>query len=113
MCIRDSIYTRPTIHDEWNKDGMSDFICTNAVMYNIRNDVLHTTVQMRSNDLIFGYRADYHWHKWCNKKIADELGAEVGPMSWQVASAHIYERHFPLIQKWIDELPAAVEVDNG
>ena len=99
-----TIYTRPTIHDEWNTNGMSDFICTNAVMYNIRGDHLITTVQMRSNDLIFGYRADMHWHKWASQKIADELGAKVGYTMWQVASAHIYERHFPLVQQFIDEV---------
>ena len=99
-----TIYTRPTMHDEWNKEGMSDFICTNAVMYNIRDDALHTTVQMRSNDLVFGYRADMHWHKWASKKIADELGAKVGLTTWQVASAHVYERHFPLVQQVIDDI---------
>lgn len=95
-----AIYTRPTMHEEWNKNGKSDFICTNAVMYNIRDDVLSTTVQMRSNDLIFGYRADMHWHKWCSHTLAAELNARMGPIYWQVASAHIYERHFPLVSNW-------------
>ena len=94
-----AIYTRPSIHDEWNKDGASDFICTNAVMYNIRDDVLITTVQMRSNDLVFGYRADYHWHKWACRALAGALDAQVGPIVWQVASAHIYDRHFKLVEQ--------------
>ena len=32
-----AVYNRPSIHDDWNKDGMSDFICTMGVHYNIRN----------------------------------------------------------------------------
>jgi thymidylate synthase len=95
-----AIYTRPSIHEEWNVDGMSDFICTNAVMYNIRDNVLSTTVQMRSNDIIFGFRADMHWHKWCSDMIAAELGATRGPIFWQVASAHMYERHFKLLDAY-------------
>ena len=98
-----AIYTRPSIHEEWNQDGMSDFICTNAVMYNIRDGVLETTVQMRSNDIIFGFRADMHWHKWCSDMVADQLGAERGDIHWQVASAHVYSRHFKLIQQYMDD----------
>lgn len=96
-----AIYTRPSIHEEWNVDGMSDFICTNAVMYNIRDDELTTTVQMRSNDIIFGFRADMHWHKWCSDMIANELGAKRGKIMWQVASAHVYSRHFKLITDYV------------
>jgi len=98
-----AIYTRPSIHEEWNVDGMSDFICTNAVMYNVRDDVLTTTVQMRSNDIIFGFRADMHWHLWCSQMIADAVGAKLGPIMWQVASAHVYSRHFKLIDAYLEE----------
>jgi thymidylate synthase len=52
------IYTRPQIWNEFNTDGMSDFICTNAVQYFIRDNELVSVVQMRSNDLVFGYKND-------------------------------------------------------
>ena len=31
------IYTRPSMHYDYNRDGMSDFMCTNAVQYLIRD----------------------------------------------------------------------------
>jgi thymidylate synthase len=92
------IYTRPSMHYEYNVDGMSDFICTNAVQYCIRNNNLDTIVQMRSNDVVFGYRNDYAWQKFVQDRLAEELNIESGKIYWQVGSLHVYERHFNLIK---------------
>lgn len=107
------IYTRPTMHKDYNSDGMSDFICTNAVQYLIRDGALHTIVQMRSNDVVFGYRNDYAWQHYvsssllksyndCLQDQADEI--ELGSITWQVGSLHVYERHFSLIEDYIVSL---------
>ena len=101
------IYTRPTMHDDWYKDGMSDFICTNAVQYLIRDGKIHCVVQMRSNDVVYGYRNDYAWQKYVldklvvdyNQKIKADLVA--GDITWQVGSLHVYERHFKLIEDFV------------
>src|SRR5690606_33169025 len=53
------LYTRPTMHYDATMRGMNDFICTNAVCYFIRDGGLHAVVQMRSNDVVFGYRNDW------------------------------------------------------
>ena len=90
------IYTRPTIHDEFNIDGMSDFICTNTVQYFIKGQELHVIVNMRSNDAIFGYKNDYAWQKHVQDKLATELRVKSGKIIWQVGSLHIYPRHFSL-----------------
>lgn len=97
-----AIYTRPSMHRDYNEDGMSDFICTNAVHYEIRNNQLNVIVQMRSNDAIFGYKNDYAWQKYIQNKLLLELlptypQLEIGEIIWQVASFHIYERHFYLV----------------
>ena len=47
------VYNRPTIHTDAFLRGRSDFICTNAVNYFIRNKRLNAVVQMRSNDVMF------------------------------------------------------------
>lgn len=91
------IYTRPTIWSEFNREGMSDFICTNAVQYMIRNNQLSAVVQMRSNDVVFGYRNDFAWQKHVQTKLAAELDIEPGPMIWHAGSLHVYERHFHLV----------------
>ena len=92
------IYTRPSIWKEYNKKGMSDFICTNAVQYLIRNDKLEVVVQMRSNDVVFGYRNDYAWQKYMADMMCNELKIELGNIYWNVGSMHVYERHFKFIK---------------
>lgn len=92
------IYTRPSIWIEYNDQGKNDFICTNSVTYYIRDDVLHCVVQMRSNDVIFGYRNDYAWQEYVLCELADELGVDDGEIYWQVQNLHVYERHFDMVK---------------
>ena len=42
------VYNRPSIWIEFCENGKNDFICTNAVTYYIRDNLLHSVVQMRS-----------------------------------------------------------------
>jgi len=92
------IYNRPTMHDDAKVDGMKDFMCTNAVTYSVSNSKnLDCVVQMRSNDAIYGYKNDYAWQKHVLGKLAKDLELTPGTIYWQVASLHIYPRHFYLI----------------
>lgn len=104
------IYTRPSIHTEYNQDGMSDFICTNAVQYLIRDGQLHTVVQMRSNDAWAGYRNDYAWQQYVSRDLIKKYNdcmydpsehISLGTTTWQVGSLHIYSRQFYLIENYI------------
>ncbi len=98
------VYNRPSIWNEFNKGGMSDFICTNAVTYYIRDNQLHCVVQMRSNDVVFGYKNDYAWQKHVLDQIVDNYNTfenakiEAGNIHWQVQNLHVYERHFDLVK---------------
>jgi thymidylate synthase len=94
------IYTRPSMHYEYNIDGMSDFICTNAVQYMIRGQQLHVVVQMRSNDAWAGYRNDYAWQAHIQNCLADDLGLVPGTIFWQVGNLHLYERQFYLVEHY-------------
>lgn len=92
------IYNRPSIWKEYNENGKNDFICTNAVTYYIRDNKLQATVQMRSNDVIFGYRNDWAWQRFMMEEVMHELELdELGDMIWQVQNLHVYERHFHLV----------------
>lgn len=98
-----AIYTRPTMHEDWNRNGMADFVCTNAVQYLIRDGKLHLVVQMRSNDAIFGYRNDFAWQEFTQEVVRQTLSnngvdVELGDIIWNAASLHIYERHFWLVE---------------
>ncbi len=92
------IYTRPSIWKEYNRDGMSDFICTNAVQYLIRDKKLIAVVQMRSNDVVFGYKNDRAWAQYVHEQLANDLNVEVGALIWHVGSLHVYEKHFDLVK---------------
>lgn len=94
------IYTRPSIWKEFNRDGMSDFICTNAVQFLIRDEKLYAVVQMRSNDIWAGYRNDRAWQHYVQLKLANDLGIEPGPIIWHAGSLHCYERNFYLIDAY-------------
>ena len=104
------IYNRPSIWVEYNQNGKSDFICTNAVSYYIRDYKLHAVVQMRSNDAVFGYKNDYAWQKevmqmLCNdindfNEITETFGPILTPgnLYWQVQNLHVYEKHFYILK---------------
>ena len=104
------VYNRPSIWMEYNENGKNDFICTNSVTYYIRDNILHAVVQMRSNDVVFGYKNDYAWQfeimnrlvkDWNDCKFEEyDTGDKIslGHMIWQVQNLHVYERHFHLVK---------------
>ena len=98
------VYTRPSIWKEYDSGGKNDFICTNAVTYYRRDNKLHCVVQMRSNDVVFGYRNDYAWQEIVLRRLALDLSdwydtlIEPGDIHWQVQNLHVYEPHFKLVK---------------
>jgi len=101
------IYNRPSIWEEYNENGKSDFICTNAVTYYIRDDKLYCVVQMRSNDVVYGYKNDYAWQLYILEELVEDYNQckketiepiTYGDIIWQVQNLHVYERHFHLVK---------------
>ncbi len=97
------IYTRPSMQVEYNAQGKSDFCCTNTVQYLIRNNQLITIVNMRSNDVVMGYKNDYAWQLHVARELLVELKVTysditLGDIFWNAGSLHMYERHFKFIQ---------------
>ena len=66
------IYNRPSIWAEYNENGKSDFICTNAQTFYIRDGLLHMVSQMRSNDVVYGYKNDYAWAQYLMDKFVKQ-----------------------------------------
>ena len=98
------VYNRPSIWVEFDENGKNDFICTNAQTFYIRDGKLHMVSQMRSNDVIFGYKNDYAWARYLQRRMIDNLvfmgklpKLEVGDLHWQVMNLHVYEKHFNLV----------------
>lgn len=96
------IYTRPTMHNDFNKDGMSDFMCTHVVDYLVRDGKINAVVKMRSNDGWAGYRNDWAWQKHVLENLATDTGYSVGDIFWQASSIHIYEKQFYLVHHFLE-----------
>ena len=96
------IYNRPSMHLDYNRDGMSDFMCTFANTFMIRDGKLISHYVMRSNDAVFGYNNDVAWAKFVQGQLAYNLEVEVGDLIWTATNLHVYERHFEFIEALIN-----------
>lgn len=105
------IYNRPSMQQDYNKNGMHDFMCCQNMQYfiNERDDIsyLDCIVNFRSNDAVFGFNNDVAWAKYVQENLTKDINNEqkdikinVGKLYWNAGSLHIYERHF----KYLDEL---------
>lgn len=102
------VYNRPDIWIDFEMDDKNDFICTNSVTYYIRDGILHSVVQMRSNDAIFGFKNDRAWQQYVLEKLCWDYNnedrynkgrvIEPGLIHWQVQNLHVYARHFDLVK---------------
>ena len=104
------VYNRPSIWVEFDEGGKSDFICTNAQTFYIRDGILHMVSQMRSNDVVFGYKNDYAWAQYLMDKFVSQWNQQCklqgnkhftikkGMLTWQVMNLHVYSRHFDLVK---------------
>lgn len=101
------IYNRPSMQKDYSQNSMNDFICTYSTQLFIRDNRLHYTVYMRSNDAVFGYKNDKYWHDYLHIECLNELREHypdlmLGDMVWNAASLHVYPRHFNLIEEKIN-----------
>ena len=97
------IYNRPTMHNDFCHNGMSDFVCTYANTFLIRDGKLTSHYLMRSNDAVFGYDNDVHWALYVQKQLAEDLDVEVGDLIWTATNLHVYERHFKFIEELMND----------
>lgn len=97
------VYTRPSIQQDWNKNGMSDFICTNNVQLFIRDNKLIYIINQRSCDAVFGYNNDIAWHKHVYEMLYEDL-VDVYPelektdIEYVIGTLHVYSKHQHLIK---------------
>ena len=106
-----SFVSRPDFQYEGNKD----FVCTVYLNFWIREDQLHMKVQMRSNDLFYGFSYDVPffatiqqtmWHNL--RRTYPEL--QIGKYYHCADNIHYYERHFDLADKISNEvIEASIE----
>jgi len=101
------VYTRPSIHYEWNSHGASDFICTLYQQFFIRSNKLICVTGMRSNDSIFGAFNDLPFFHTVIQKMYEALKPiypelEYGEHVFIPNSFHAYERHFDKLKELVE-----------
>ena len=105
------IYNRPSMQQDYNKNGMHDFMCCQNMQYfiNERDGVsyLDCIVNFRSNDAVFGFNNDVAWARYVQENLTKDINKEdkklnlnTGKLYWNAGSLHIYERHF----KFLDDI---------
>lgn len=92
------MYNRPSMTKDYNRNGMSDYICTISTTLLIRNGKLIYNIHQRSCDFIYGFFNDFYWHCFVYSKILNELNLKKGHINYYFDSLHVYERHFELIK---------------
>jgi thymidylate synthase len=89
---------------EWRKDtqhGNSSPACLQHMQFFIRNDKLHLKVLMRSNDAPEATFMNMFAFIMMQKRVADELGVQVGTYTHRANSFHCYEKDFKLLEGYL------------
>ena len=93
----------------WHKyEGNKDFVCTISTQYFIRNGKLDCIVNMRSQDFVFGAGNDLPFFVFVQHELLMRLkevypDLELGVIKTHCGSLHIYERHFEMLSKIVDD----------
>lgn len=99
------------LHREHLFGGNSDVVCTYAINFAIEDSRLHMTVMMRSNDVIFGFTNDAfcfsQLYEFVYKRLSDEKYPylQYGTYTHMANSMHVYQRHFEMIDKIVEDGP--------
>lgn len=81
------------------KHNSKDFVCTICQGFQVRNYKLHSSVVMRSCDLIYGLTYDINWFSYLMQLMAKELKLKVGSLNWFGFNLHVYTKHFEMLNK--------------
>jgi len=87
--------------------GNKDFVCTLTGVFQIRNNKLNLSVNMRSSDAILGLTYDIPFFSlliqiMCNElRTAGTTDVVPGTLTMLLNSSHVYERHFDLVNNML------------
>jgi thymidylate synthase len=82
--------------------GQRDVPCTQSIQFFIRAKQLITIVNMRSQDLWFGFRNDVPFFQCVAQVVAKIMNAPVHRTYINVGSLHVYERHWPKMKELME-----------
>jgi thymidylate synthase len=90
-----------------NKDHLfaknKDVVCTEAINFRIRNGALNMTVNMRSNDAVWGMTNDIACFSFLQELVAGILEVPMGRYCHKADSLHVYARHYKMLENILDQ----------
>jgi len=98
---RCTIVIHQPVHKYMNNQDMP---CTQYLQFFIRDNMLHMGVNMRSNDLIYGFCNDVFTFSLFQQLMLNELRIKIpkltlGHYYHHTGSMHVYERHFEMMNQ--------------
>ena len=69
------------------------------VYFKIRDNILHCTCFIRSNDFFIGWPGNIYQIYLLQKYVADKVNIKTGSLSTMSCSAHVFHEHFDHIKK--------------
>lgn len=82
-----------------NYPGNRDVVCALTQNFWVSEEgKLNSRVEMRSNDLIWGWCYDVPWFVYVQERLAENAGIEVGEYQHHALDLHAYERHFDMLR---------------
>lgn len=82
---------RPEVHENGNMINTIDVPCTLHHQYFIRNNKLHLSYSMRSNDVFKGLSYDISNFVFMGQMIAKNLDCQLESITGHIGSLHLYE----------------------
>ena len=95
-----------------------DVPCTNTIWFVVRDNKLHCTVTMRSNDAVWGFLNDTAWFTVFQRSLLMELNEkletnlELGSYTHIAHSMHIYKRHWNLLKSMASFYSTPLKIDQ-
>ncbi|GAA3797097.1 hypothetical protein GCM10022600_18520 [Qipengyuania pelagi] len=77
--------------------------CTTTLQFHLRDDRLHLSVTLRSNDAYWGLPHDVFCFTMIQEMMARRLEAELGEYYQYVGSMHVYEKYLPDMRAYLEE----------
>lgn len=95
--LREDNFTRQAVISIYDGKEISqynyDTPCTNSIHFQIIHNKLCMTVNMRSNDLWFGFCNDQYCFSKLQELVAKELNLELGWYYHFASNLHLYDKH--------------------
>ena len=80
----------------------SEIPCTTTFQFHLRDEKLHMSVTMRSNDSFFGLPHDLFCFTMIQELVARRLGVEPGEYIHHVGSMHVYDRYISGVRSYVE-----------